>query len=255
MGSNNITSEELRAILDEKLAPLKSDMAELREKRRETTLFLEEANTKYEEVISKFTQHEKERKEVIAENKILKSAVQTLEEHVKTLQNACNDMEQYSRRECLEIQGIPVTKPENTSEIVMKVGELIGMELKEDISVSHRLPRDKNYKGKRSEPAIIVKFVRRDIKEKFCKTRKDLKKFTTQDLGFPSKNNIYINESLTKRNKQLFSNSVKVKKELKYSYIWSSNGKIYLRKDQDSPAIPINSKDELIKLQVRAAGY
>ena len=154
MGSNNITSEELRAILDEKLAPLKSDMAELREKMRETTLFLEEANTKYEEVISKFTQHEKERKEVIAENKILKSAVQTLEEHVKTLQNACNDMEQYSRRECLEIQGIQVTKPENTSEIVMKVGELIGMELKEDdISVSDRLPRDKNYKGKRSEPA------------------------------------------------------------------------------------------------------
>ena len=90
-------------------------MVELREKMRETTLFLEEANTKYEEVISKFTQHEKERKEVIAKNKILKSAVQILEEHVKTLQNACNDMEQYSKRECLEIQGIPVNTNVHTN--------------------------------------------------------------------------------------------------------------------------------------------
>ena len=47
MGSNNITSEELQAILDEKLAPLKSDMLELRERMRETTLFLEEVNTKF----------------------------------------------------------------------------------------------------------------------------------------------------------------------------------------------------------------
>ena len=74
-------------------------------------------------------------------------------------------MEQYSRRECLEIHGIPQPqdpKSENTNDVVLRVGKLMGVNLsQEDISVSHRLPTSTKYKGKRSEPLIIVKFVRK----------------------------------------------------------------------------------------------
>lgn len=40
---------------------------------------------------------------------------------------------------------------------------------------------------------------------------------------------------------------MKTKKDLNISYIWTSNGRIYLRKSQDSPVIPINNKDNLKK--------
>ena len=85
-------------------------------------------------------------------------------------------MEQCSRRECLEIKGIPVLEGEDTNKLVMNVGELVGVEIEQDhISVSHRLPSSSKYKSKKSEPAIIVKFVRRDVKERFYKSRKHLK--------------------------------------------------------------------------------
>lgn len=38
----------------------------------------------------------------------------------------------------------------DTSKIVMKVGELMGVEIKEDdLSVSHRLPASRKYRGKK----------------------------------------------------------------------------------------------------------
>ena len=251
MSVSYITKEELRSIFDEKLAPLRSDMTALREKLRETNSFLEEANAKYEEVKTKLMQHETERKNLITEKKILKSTVQVLEKNVTSLEDKCNELEQYSRRDCLEIKGIPIIKQEDTNEIVLKVAELVGVDdlSNEDISISHRLPLSKNYRGKRTDPAIIAKFVRREDKEKLYSARKHLKTFTTQDLGFNSKNNIYISESLTERNKKLFGECVKVKKKLHFSFIWSSNGRIFLRKNQDSLPVAINNKDELEKFQ------
>ena len=243
MASNSITVEELRTTFDEKLAPLKAEIGELR-------LFIQNANKKYDDVLKKLKEQEKENKEIIKENQFLKSTVKALDSHVQKLQVACNDLQQYSRRECLEIRGIPVTEGEDTDMLVMKVGELMGVEIKEDnISVSHRLPTSSKYKGKATDPAIIVKFVRRDVKERYYKGRKHLKDCTTCNLGFPGMKHININESLTERNKELFNECAKFKKDLKFLYIWTSNGKIYLRKTQDSPMILVNNKDDLKKLR------
>ena len=132
----------------------------------------------------------------------------------------------------------------------MKVGELVGVEIEQDhISVSHRLPASSKYNGKKAEPAIIVKFVRRDVKERFYKSRKHLKDCTTHNLGVASKKHIYINESSTESNKELFNECVRAKKYLKFMYFWTSNGRIYLSKTQDSSATLINNKDDLKKLR------
>ena len=76
---------------------------------------------------------------------------------MKHLNQSLDDLEQYSRKDCIEIRGIPAAtagQPENTNEIVVELGKCMGLEIeKEDISVSHRPPIRK--KGK--FPAIIVK--------------------------------------------------------------------------------------------------
>ena len=56
MSANHITVEELRATFDEKLAPLKVEIAELRS-------FIENASQKYDQVLKKLTEQEKECKE------------------------------------------------------------------------------------------------------------------------------------------------------------------------------------------------
>ncbi|CAH3046994.1 unnamed protein product, partial [Porites lobata] len=82
-----------------------------------------------------------------------------------------NNLEQYSRRECVEISGIPETEDENTKEIAIKVGSLIGVHITEsDLSVSHLLPKQ--------APNIVVKFVRRALRDRFYKARKFLRNKT-----------------------------------------------------------------------------
>ena len=76
--------------------------------------------------------------------------------------------EQYGRRENLRIYGIPENENENTNNIIIDLAEKLKVPISyHDISTSHRLgpkrhaPRD----GNRPRPrAIIVKFVRRDVK-------------------------------------------------------------------------------------------
>ena len=166
MQTDLLTVEALRSILNEKLAPLKTKIAELRQ-------FIDCASNKYDEVMTKLKEQETLNKAITKENQFLKSTVNVLDSHVKKLQILFNDMEQYSRRECVKIQGIPVSEHEDTNKIVVQVGELMGVEIKEDkISISHRLPTISKYKGKKTVPPIIVppiiaKFVRRNVKERY----------------------------------------------------------------------------------------
>ena len=79
MSANHITVRELRTTFDEKLAPLKVEIAEL-------TSFFEKANQKYDQVLKKLTEQEKERKEEIKkENKFLKSTVRFSEQETDVL--------------------------------------------------------------------------------------------------------------------------------------------------------------------------
>ena len=53
-----------------------------------------------------------------------------------------NNMQQYTRRDCVEIAGLPQQLGEKSNDLVIKVGALImGLSLSEtDILTSHRLP-------------------------------------------------------------------------------------------------------------------
>ena len=79
----------------------------------------------------------------------------------------------------------------------------------------------------------------------FYRGRKELRGLTTKDFGFSDENNIFINESLTEANKELFKATLKVKKDYRYDYIWTTNRKIYLWKDRDSSIILIKMKENL----------
>ena len=75
------------------------------------------------------------------DHKALKGQVMQSSSDIIVHSKAINDLEQYSRRDCIEIRGVPYTQDESTDDIVEKVGEIIGVELvSDDISISHRLP-------------------------------------------------------------------------------------------------------------------
>ena len=87
------------------------------------------------------------------------------------------------------------------------------------------------------------------MKEKIYDARAKLHDVSTLDLGYSDDNNIYISESLTEANRKLFKLCLKAKKDLRFDFIWTRNGRIFMRKDKEAPAVLIKSIDELQELR------
>ena len=208
---------------------------------------------KYDEIVRLLKASDEERKILKAENKSLKTKVLESENELKALKESYNDLDQYLRRDCVEIRGLPVgSECANTNDVVLKVAEKIGVDLvPSKISVSHPLPSrtvPTKQGGNTRLNAIIVKFVRRDVKEKFYHARKNLKNLTASDFGYQSRNKVYINENLTRKNKELFNSTLKIKKEKGFKYIWTNQGRIYLRKNEASSPVHIKNQSDLQRM-------
>ena len=192
------------------------------------------------------------------ENNALKSQLGSMIDKIKANSATLEEQEQYMRRDCIELKGIPARPDESTNDIVLNVANLLEVDLTEDdISISHRLPPNKSWTDSNgvlhpaAPPTIIAKLVKRDVKEKLYRARYKLKNKTTKDLeGLQSANGnkIYMAESLTQTRRKLFKSALKVKKDLKYNYISTTNGKIYMKENKDSRPIFISSKADLEKL-------
>jgi predicted nuclease with TOPRIM domain len=158
----NITVDQqlLESILEKKLSPLNTKIIDLNRTVEDVMKTIQFISSKYDEIAQKIPIYEEERSLIANENKYLKAELNKCTNEVKSLKEMNNDLEEYSRRECIEIRGIPLEdKYEQTNDIVVKIGENIGVTLSEnDILVSHRLPISK-YGKKAYPPAIIVKFV------------------------------------------------------------------------------------------------
>lgn len=180
------------------------------------------------------------------ENTALKTTVKNLEQKLAVNSDETDKMDQYLRRDCLELAGIPVIPNEDTNAIVCAVAKNMGVELDDcDISTSHRLPPPRRGKG---TPRIIVKFVRRDKKEEFYNNRKKAGDTAELQCAAYSSNRIYVNEALTPKRKVLFFKCKQVKSEKNYDYLWTKNGKIFMRANEISEIQEIRNESDLNKL-------
>ena len=174
-------------------------------------------------------------------SKDLKQVKKELETSIKQL----NDLEQYGRRDCIEISGIPQEENENAEALIIKTGAMHDIPVEpKDIQACHRL-------GKRHDAPIICKFLNRKMATAFLAAKKHTKKpFRGDKLGFKDlpECKIYINESLTKRNKDLMYKVRMKKQENNWKFIWSRNRTIYARKDENSEFLRINDEKDIGKM-------
>ena len=149
------------------------------------------------------------------------------------VESALEETQQYLRRDCLEINGVPISSYENPNQLVKKVGLLAGVEIDDrHIAAAHKLPDSKNVKNR-----LIVKFIQRDKREELYKHRKNLVGKNISHLPSVEDGNgkIFINESLTSYRKRLFGRIREYKRNNNLKYLWTSNGKIMLKVNDTSP--------------------
>lgn len=163
---------------------------------------------------------------------------------IKTLENRINDMEQYSRIKNVEIKGVEEIRNENLKEIIVEISDKIGVKLEnKDIDAIHRV----NNKKDREPRDIIVQFKDRESKEKILANRR-VKVKSKEVTNGTSDNMIYINEHLTQQNKLIFWEARQKCREYNYRYVWTKNGKIFVRKNESERALRINSIDDMNKI-------
>ena len=165
-------------------------------------------------------------KDVKEHNEGVKSQIKEIKEDINKLGNdgfnvevKLDELEQYARRDCLEITGIPVVPYDSPALLVKEMSEIMGVNLNEnDISIAHRLPPTKKVKDR-----LIVKFTRREKRDEIYNKRKNLQSKGTKDL--PSvvcepesavvnhKAQIHVNESLTRYRKRLLCRILQFKRD------------------------------------------
>lgn len=161
------------------------------------------------------------------------------------LESEVNNLQQYSHRNNLVISGIPEDKGENIYGILRRLATAISFpDWSEGIvDIAHRMGKQ-NDKGR----LIIVKFLRRTDRNTFLQKRKVKRNLTAQDLGYPTDRPIYVNESLTPTNLKLLDVTRKTAKDKGYSYVWTSDCNILVRKANGTPARKITAEADLSNL-------
>ena len=115
-----------------------------------------------------------------ANNEILNQVCQLNQKfnQLVDMERQCWANTQYSRRECLEVVGIPDSVQNNELEDkVLTIFKKIGSEVSpRDIEACHRLKKDND--------RVIVKFSRHKDCEQIISVKKDLKYLKMQEVGY-----------------------------------------------------------------------
>jgi len=186
-------------------------------------------------------------KAILQTNKQQKQEIRQLNRRTENLQKRnCDDeikideLEQYDRRQNLELEGVPVTDDEDLVQVTVDLAQKMDVKLnEEDISIVHRLPLRQRPGRTRSSssnttkhPTIIVRFISRLKRNEMYANRSKAKYI--EDFGIHHMNSLYVNENLTQRRKRLFWLAKQKAKELNYRFWWSNNGQIYVRENKES---------------------
>lgn len=195
---------------------------------------------------------------LIEKNKTLQAQVNKLEseknantEYITALETKLDSFERSARSTCIEIRNLPHSQPESKSTLVdsvIQIGRVLHVPISAtEIKDAFRINNSKNTTSK----TLIVDFTSVLLKEKFVsRYRKGIKennRLTTEKLRIsgPAKP-VFVSENLTRKLKKLFFLAREHAKAHDFKFCWVSNGKIFLRKREGSPALRINSEADLV---------
>ena len=177
-----------------------------------------------------------------------KKRVKEQEEDIEELYDSIDTLEQYSRKNSIEIVGIPENVCEN-EEAVLKIEAALNVQVKaEDIDICHRVKR------KKSSP-IIARFISHKVKRALYKNRVQLKNVKMSQL-FPSasaaarvaSDRIFINENLTVNRRKLVKLANDKKADGLVLGVWTVDGKVFVKTSPEGRPIRIYEEADLDNL-------
>ncbi|XP_061727679.1 uncharacterized protein LOC133532841 [Cydia pomonella] len=172
---------------------------------------------------------------------------------IKNLVAENDRMKQYSLLNNIEISGVPFHKGENLFTILSNISSRVGYTLSDaDVDSVHRVRRFQTDKGQENTrpAAIIVRFTQRRRKDALLAAVRARRGLTTADIDLPGPATpLFLGDHLTPANKLLLKRARQIKIELNYSFLWTRDCKIFMRKNETSKIIHIHDDAVLTKLK------
>ena len=170
------------------------------------------------------------------------SRLQEIAVKVDRIDNALEQLQQYSYQYNVKIVGIPQQEVKgsayDTSILCVDLFKEIGADINfQDIDIAHHVPSRRNS----DTPApIVCTFVRRNSKESVMKHKREANKVSPL---------IRIFDHLTPKNQHILVEARAFKEKFSYQYCWTKNSIVYLRKSATSRAIRIKELRDLQRLE------
>ena len=159
---------------------------------------------------------------------VTKNTLKDQRHETELLECSLDTLEQYTRKNSLEIHGIPENLYPSTQDVVIKVAEALNVTIvPSDIEICHKLKRSKG-----PQP-ILVKFLSHQTKSKLYRERTKLRNVKISDI-YPSYSSsedrrIFILENLTTYRGELVAEANRRRRDGTLLSIWTLDGKIYVK--------------------------
>lgn len=212
---------------------------------KETNSALQYCSDKLEECLDCMEAFKEKVKSLEKKNSELENKCRSLENNMGALQQRVNEIEQKDLRCNIEIAGIPYADKEDIQDIAEKIATKLNKETS-DIKVIKRVMTPQGKVG-------IIKLQMRDEE----KRNNWIKEAKTKNITLDSimkgvetkiaKEKIYLREELTYYNKNLLWKTKQACKD-KYKFVWCKEGKIMVRKSENSKVLIIRSDEDINKL-------
>ncbi|KAL4706791.1 hypothetical protein ACJJTC_018172 [Scirpophaga incertulas] len=165
-----------------------------------------------------------------------------------------NLLEQHARETNIEIGGVPENKSENLLSFMRQLCKVVSVPLSEtDILTGTRVRKITEDSARPRSIIIKLQSIRKRDEilaavSAFNKKNQN-DKLNTSQLGYGEKKSpVYVSEHLSPYNKKLHATTRKAARDKCYKYVWIRNGRIFVRKDDQTPAKQIRCYDSLNNL-------
>ena len=168
------------------------------------------------------------------------------QEEIAELYELQDRLEQYTRKNSLEIHGIPEEAYNSTEDVVLKLAGVLEVPVApQDIEISHKI---KTKSGK----AIIVKFISHKVKTTLYRARTKLKNIKLSDI-YPGSSyatnarsgKIFLNENLTSYRRRIINRANEKRKNGELLSVWSLDGTIFVKTSPEGRPVKISEMEDL----------
>lgn len=237
---------EMKDLITQLITEQKKDFSSISNNLKE----LKESNTNIVNSISFLT----------SQNSEFQTKISTLEEqsrkdrdYIYILEEKIEDLSRSSRKSCVEIKNVPIKPQESRLDLInmtLNISRTIQLDIKDqDISDIFRL-RNRKEPGKNS--TVVVELRSPIQKSDFLKKAKEFNvrsktRLQAKHLGFTANEDqpIFVSEQLTPKAARLFFLARDLAKSKHYKYCWTSFGRVFVRKDDQSKTTQIQNEAQV----------